>query len=108
MWQRRIPLQALEAAWGLGVLAGACGLWNRRSFDGALLLYALGAYGAGRILLESLRDETDRVGGMSVHRAISTGFVAVALGAGGRVAQAIFASSGWPGRALQPSEGSRG
>ena len=81
MWRRRIPLQALEAAWGLGVLAGACGLWNRRPFDGALLLYALGAYGAGRILLESLRDETDRVGGMSVHRAISTGFVAIALGA---------------------------
>ena len=81
VWRRRVPLQALEAAWGLGVLAGACGLWSRRPFGGAVLLFTLGAYGAGRILLEPLRDETDRVMGTSVHRAISTGFVAIALGA---------------------------
>ena len=79
--RRRIPLQALEAAWGLGVLAGACGLWSRRPLDGAVLLYTLGAYGAGRILLEPLRDEIDRVMGTSVHGAISTGFVVIALGA---------------------------
>jgi phosphatidylglycerol:prolipoprotein diacylglycerol transferase len=79
--RRRIPLQALEAAWGLGVLAGACGLWSRRPLGGAVLLYTLGAYGAGRILLERLRDEIDRVMGTSLHRAISTGFVVIALGA---------------------------
>jgi phosphatidylglycerol---prolipoprotein diacylglyceryl transferase len=81
VWRRRVPLQALEAVWGLAVLAGACGVWSRRSGGGAVLLFTLGAYGAGRILLEPLRDETDRLTGMSVHRTISTGFVVVALGA---------------------------
>lgn len=80
-WQRRIPAQALEALWGCLVLAGAALLWRRLSFDGALFLYALGGYGAGRVWLESTRDEQDRVMGMRVHRVISTGFVAIAVGA---------------------------
>ncbi len=53
---RRIPNQLLDGAWGLVVLVGALWLWAERPFPGALLLYALGAYGAGRIVLEALRD----------------------------------------------------
>jgi phosphatidylglycerol---prolipoprotein diacylglyceryl transferase len=79
VWRRRMPLQILEAAWGLFVLAGTVVLWGRLPFAGAAFLYALGTYGAGRIMLESLRDEQDRVLGISLHRAISTGFVAIAL-----------------------------
>ena len=79
VWRRRVPAQILEIAWGSVVLAGAVLLWGRLSFQGALFLYTIGAYGAGRIVLESVRDEQDRIMGMSVHKAISTGFVAISL-----------------------------
>ena len=79
---RRIPTQLLDGGWGLVVLAGAAWLWTERvPFPGALLLYTLGAYGAGRIVLEALRDAPDRLGGIRLHRAISIGFVAVTLAA---------------------------
>lgn len=80
VWRRRIPLQILEAAWGIIVLAASVLLWRRLPFEGALFLFALGAYGAGRIVLEPMRDELDRVMGMSVHKTISTAFVALSLG----------------------------
>jgi len=76
---RRIPNQLLDGGWGLVVLAVAVWLWAERPFPGALLLYALGAYGAGRIVLEALRDAPDRLGGIRLNRAISIGFVAVSL-----------------------------
>jgi phosphatidylglycerol:prolipoprotein diacylglycerol transferase len=79
VWRRRVPVQILEVAWGLIVLAGAALLWGRLYFQGALFFYVIGAYGAGRFVLESLRDEQDRLMGMSVYKAISTGFVAISL-----------------------------
>jgi phosphatidylglycerol:prolipoprotein diacylglycerol transferase len=79
VWQRRIPSQLLEAVWGLSVLAGAVALWGRFPFEGAVFLYALGSYGVGRIVLESLRDRPDRILGHSVHKAISVGIVGVSV-----------------------------
>ena len=80
-WVRRIPTQVLEAAWGIIVLSGSCLLWHRLTFPGALFLYVMGAYGAGRIVLESTRDEQDRLFGLTLHRALSGVFVAVSLAA---------------------------
>lgn len=80
VWRRRIPMQILESVSGTIVLAATVLLWRRLPFKGALFLFALGAYCAGRIVLESMRDELDRVMGMSVHKTISTGFVALSLG----------------------------
>jgi phosphatidylglycerol:prolipoprotein diacylglycerol transferase len=79
VWRRRIPAQILEIAWGSAVLAGAVLLWGRLSFQGALFLYTIGAYGAGRIVLESVRDEQDHISGISVQKGISAGFVAISL-----------------------------
>lgn len=79
VWQRRVPSQILEAVWGTVVLAGAVLLWRRAPFEGAVFLFAVGAYGAGRIVLESLRDQPDRIGGLSVHKALSIGFVTISL-----------------------------
>jgi phosphatidylglycerol:prolipoprotein diacylglycerol transferase len=81
IWRRRIPLQILEACWGIVVTSGALLLWGRLGFGGAIFLYALGAYGAGRIVLETLRDAPDRVAGISLHRALSAIFVATSLSA---------------------------
>jgi len=86
-WKRRIPTQVLEAAWTAVVLAGAVALWGRQPFPGALLPYAVGAYGAGRLVLETLRERQDCVAGVSLQHAISIFFVAAALG--------TFAIAGW-------------
>ena len=80
-WERRYPTQALEAVWGIIVVAGACVVWTRRPFPGAVFLYAIGAYGAGRIVLESTRHEQDRMFGLTLHRALSAAFVFVSLAA---------------------------
>jgi phosphatidylglycerol:prolipoprotein diacylglycerol transferase len=79
VWRRRIPTQLLEAAWGLALLAGAVTIWGLLPFPGALLLYTLAAYGAGRIVLESAREEQDRVAGLGLHRTLSTAFVVGSL-----------------------------
>lgn len=80
-WRRRIPLQILEAGWGISVLVGTFLLWGRLGFQGAIFLYSLGAYSAGRIVLETLRDAPDRVGGIRFHRTLSAVFVAASLSA---------------------------
>jgi phosphatidylglycerol---prolipoprotein diacylglyceryl transferase len=79
IWARRIPNQVLEAAWGLIVLAGAIGLWRQGPFEGAVILFVLGAYGAGRIGLECLRDAQDRIRGVRLQQAISIALVATAV-----------------------------
>jgi phosphatidylglycerol:prolipoprotein diacylglycerol transferase len=79
-WKRRIPAQALDAAWTAIVLAGALALWEHRPFPGALLPYAVGSYGAGRLVLETLRESQDRIAGFSIQHAISMFFIVVALG----------------------------
>jgi prolipoprotein diacylglyceryltransferase len=86
-WKRRIPTQALEAAWTAVVLAGAVALWGHQPFSGALLPYAVGAYGAGRLVLETLRERQDRLAGVGLQHVLSIFFVTVAL--------ASFAIAGW-------------
>jgi phosphatidylglycerol---prolipoprotein diacylglyceryl transferase len=79
VWRRRVPVQILEAAWGMVVLAGAVTLWRRLPFQGALILYTMGAYGAGRIVLESLRNKQDRILGVNLLQGISVTFVTISL-----------------------------
>jgi phosphatidylglycerol:prolipoprotein diacylglycerol transferase len=79
-WKRRIPTQVLEAAWTAVVLAGAVVLWGRPLFPGALLPYAVGTYGAGRLVLETLRERQERVTSISLQHVLSIFFVAAALG----------------------------
>jgi len=80
VWQRRIPTQALEAGWGILTVATALLVLQARPFDGAVFLFGLGFYGLGRLLLEPLRDQPDRVAGFALHRLLSTIFIAIALG----------------------------
>jgi prolipoprotein diacylglyceryltransferase len=58
-WQRRYPTQLLEAFWALVVLVVA--LWARPSlpFEGALFVLVVGAYAAGRLVLELTRETED-------------------------------------------------
>jgi phosphatidylglycerol---prolipoprotein diacylglyceryl transferase len=86
-WRRRIPSQLVESAWSVILLAGAVALWRRLPFDGALLLYSMAGYGGGRLFLENLRQNPDRVAGVSAQRAISWSLIGIAL--------AIFTLVAW-------------
>lgn len=79
VWRPRFPTQALEAVWGAIVLAGGVVFWGHLPFEGALFFYGIGAYGLGRLLLESFREQQDQMRGKSVHKMISTGLIATSL-----------------------------
>jgi len=77
VWQRRIPTQCLEAAWGAVLLAVAVAAWDHLPAPGALFLLMTGGYGAGRLILESMRDLRGRK--FTVHHAISLALVVVSF-----------------------------
>ena len=55
-WTRRIPTQWFEALFAAAILVSGILLWDRMPFPGAFALYAVACYGAGRLILESLRE----------------------------------------------------
>jgi prolipoprotein diacylglyceryltransferase len=75
--RRRVPTQILEAAWSALLLAGAGILSNHRPFSGALFLFSAGGYAAGRLLLESTREEAAERRGWTVHHRISAALAAL-------------------------------
>lgn len=85
IWTRRVPTQVLEALWGALVLSGAVAVWRQRAFDGAVILYTIGAYGTGRLILEGAREVQDRLAGVRVQRALSAMLVVIALSGFGLV-----------------------
>jgi prolipoprotein diacylglyceryltransferase len=56
-WRRRVPMPLMEGVWSLVLLAGAWALWARRPFDGAMFLFLIGGYTAGRLVLQTWREE---------------------------------------------------
>src|SRR4030095_1311118 len=71
VWSHRTPTQLLEAAWALIVLIVGVQIWPVLVEPGALFLYMMGAYGAGRIWLESTRQEQDFVFGLAINQIFS-------------------------------------
>ena len=57
IWQRRIPTQLMEMAFALVLFGAALALRNVAPFPGAIFCLVLAGYGAGRMVLESLRDD---------------------------------------------------
>jgi prolipoprotein diacylglyceryltransferase len=68
---RRLPSQLLEAGLALSLLLASKVLWRRLPFDGALFLGALAFYSFGRWWLELTKETIDRIGTISIHRALS-------------------------------------
>lgn len=69
-WRRRLPLQLCEAAYAAGLLLVLV-MWATPPFPGAFAVIAIGTYAVLRFGLERLRESSDRVGNLRVHRAIS-------------------------------------
>jgi phosphatidylglycerol:prolipoprotein diacylglycerol transferase len=80
-WQPRLPLQLYEVAWAVVLLIAALAMFPVRPFDGAVFLTAAAGYGAARIVIEPLREESDWLGPVRVSSVISIGLVAGGLSA---------------------------
>jgi prolipoprotein diacylglyceryltransferase len=81
IWCRRFPTQLLEAGLGLVLLASAAALWDERPFPGALFISVVLAFGVGRIALQPMRDEQDRVASVNIQQAVCAALVALSLAA---------------------------
>ena len=57
IWRRRIPTQLMEMAFALVLFGVALALRNVAPFPGAIFCLVLAGYGAGRWVLESLRED---------------------------------------------------
>jgi phosphatidylglycerol---prolipoprotein diacylglyceryl transferase len=79
IWCRRVPSQIFETVFAMLLLLAALAFWNRLPFPGAVFLFGLFSYAAGRWMLESCRETVDQVAGLSLHRAISAGLAACSL-----------------------------
>ena len=77
--ERRIPTQLLEAGWAVLVLGVGLVVQPMLSRPGALFLYAMGAYGAGRLVLESMRQDRDSIFGLPFNQILSAALAIVCL-----------------------------
>jgi phosphatidylglycerol:prolipoprotein diacylglycerol transferase len=57
IWRRRIPTQLMEMAFALVLFGAALALRNAAPFPGAIFCFGVVGYGAGRWVLESLRED---------------------------------------------------
>jgi len=74
---RRVPSPVLESALATLILMVLAALWPRLAGHGAAFLLALALYALGRYVLESARAQVDRIGDVSVNRAISGALAAI-------------------------------
>lgn len=78
VWRRRYPSQLLEAAWAAVLLGAVLAMGEQLSFAGARFAFVTGAYAAGRIVLETTREQDGRTASR-VNHALS---IALVLAAG--------------------------
>ena len=78
-WQRRYPTQLMEMTFALMLFAAAFVLRDRAPFPGAIFAAAVAAYGAGRALLETLREHGAGARDRVVMQATSVLLVVTAL-----------------------------
>jgi phosphatidylglycerol:prolipoprotein diacylglycerol transferase len=77
-WRRRIPTQILEMTWAATIFGAAILMRDHKLPAGAIFCLAVVAYGAGRFLLEPLRDR-DNSRDTAVLRTTSLLLVAIAF-----------------------------
>lgn len=63
---RRLPVQLMDAACGVVLLAVAAVLWRSGAPDGTVILAVVAGYGAARIVMDGLREQRDRLGGVVI------------------------------------------
>jgi phosphatidylglycerol:prolipoprotein diacylglycerol transferase len=76
---RRVPLQAMDAGCGVVLLGIAAWLWRQPVADGTVMLVVVALYGVGRVWMDGLREQRDRVGGVIVTPVLAFGLSVVSL-----------------------------
>jgi phosphatidylglycerol:prolipoprotein diacylglycerol transferase len=76
---RRVPVQLLEAGWAVVLLVGAALRAGSMPFSGSLFVSALGAYAAGRFVLDFARDAPRNRARLTVAQGFSANFVLFSL-----------------------------
>jgi phosphatidylglycerol---prolipoprotein diacylglyceryl transferase len=79
VWTRRLPTQYLEAALAGLLLLGAVMLRTRMRFPGELFCVIAAGYAAGRLVLESTREQPPGGGRFTIHHGISLALLAGSL-----------------------------
>jgi prolipoprotein diacylglyceryltransferase len=79
VWERRVPTQLLEAAWALVLLPGAALVSAHRPFAGAVFVFVIAAYGAGRLALEPTRADAGSPGSFG-NLVVSGALLAIGIG----------------------------
>lgn len=74
----RVPVQLLEAAWALALLALSLALWGRLPFPGASFLVLAAIYATGRLALLGARAGERR---FTIHHGISVAMIVLSVGA---------------------------
>ena len=77
--RRRIPTQLLEAVFALALLVAASATWGRLRMPGLLFLAVLATYAAGRVPLQAMRAERERLGRIDIQQAISVALLIFSL-----------------------------
>ncbi|TDJ67936.1 MAG: hypothetical protein E2O39_13905, partial [Planctomycetota bacterium] len=109
--ERRFPSPLLEAALGGMLLGATLILFERLPFPGAVALFAIAGYGAGRLVLEGLREEhAPRFMGLGEFQWMSAalllvGLVGLAAGWVGSAESSITGAPGHVSSAPQPPTG---
>lgn len=78
VWCRRIPVQIFESGLALLVLLGSAAWWSMRPVPGTIFLFGLAAYSAGRVFIQSLREQGGGIGSQSTQKGLSILFLFVA------------------------------
>lgn len=71
VWEKRIPVQLMEAAWATLLLVVGIRIWTSLPFGGALFVFVAAGYASGRLVMESLRDNRSPGQLFTIHHAIS-------------------------------------
>jgi phosphatidylglycerol:prolipoprotein diacylglycerol transferase len=79
VWTRRLPTQYLEATLAALLLLGAVLLRTRMRFPGELFCIMAASYAAGRLVLESAREQLPGAGRFTIHHGISAALLAGSL-----------------------------
>ncbi len=79
VWDWRIPTQCLEAGWGAVLLLCAIAVRKWLPFPGALFLVVAAGYAAGRLGLESTREQKSGAARFTIHHGISAAMLVLSL-----------------------------
>ena len=78
-WARRVPVQLLECATAIAVLAGCALARSSLAHPGMLFLVAAAGYATARIPLQRFRDQRDIRRGLDVQTVVSVAVIVLAL-----------------------------